>query len=430
MAMHLTGLYCPGWEGKVFDKPVRAWACGVTSVAVRDSIQALLVGEVGKIGTGFIPQDCIHEILQARGIADGIDTVIVKHVSGGLSRLKFKYYEQGREKFQAETLEIVWFDEEPPEDIYTEGLTRTNATGGITWMTFTPLLGMSKVVRRFLSDKSDYRADVNMTIMDAEHIPIEERHKIIDSYPAHEREARLNGTPMLGSGGIFSQVPESLIACDPIDPRLVPNHWSEIGGLDFGWDHPTAAVRLLYDPDSDIIYVTHAYKRSEATPLHHAAAIKPWGTNMWFAWPHDGLQHDKGSGVELKEQYRQQGLKMLEEYAQFPDDRGNGVEAGLSEMLMRMETGRFKVYRHLTEWFEEYRLYHRKDGKICKEYDDILSATRYALMCMRFATYMFKQRQPNGTSGSFTAAYNPLAPSHIAQDVAYSHKFEYNPLKR
>jgi phage terminase large subunit-like protein len=45
----------------------------------------------------------------------------------------------------------VWFDEEPPPDIYSEGLTRTNATGGITMITFTPLLGMSEVVLMVLT---------------------------------------------------------------------------------------------------------------------------------------------------------------------------------------------------------------------------------------------------------------------------------------
>jgi phage terminase large subunit-like protein len=76
-----------------------------------------------------------------------MDTILVKHVSGGTSRIRLKYFEQGRQKWQGETLDWVWFDEEPPEDIYTEGMTRTNATGGIVWTTFTPLLGMSTVAR-------------------------------------------------------------------------------------------------------------------------------------------------------------------------------------------------------------------------------------------------------------------------------------------
>ena len=75
---------------------------------------------------------------------------------------------------------------------------------------------------------------------------------------------------------------------------------------------------------------------------------------------------------------------MLPERATFSDGT-NGVEAGLMDMLDRMHTGRLKVFSHLNEWFEEFRLYHRKDGKVVKEMDDLMSATRYALMMIRFA---------------------------------------------
>ena len=63
-----------------------------------------------------------------------------------------------------------------------------------------------------------------------------------------------------------------------------------------------------------------------------------------------------------------------------------GVEAGLLEMLERMQSGRWKVFRHLTDWFEEFRLYHRRDGKVVKREDDLLAASRYAMMMRRFAS--------------------------------------------
>ena len=65
---------------------------------------------------------------------------------------------------------------------------------------------------------------------------------------------------------------------------------------------------------------------------------------------------------------------------------GNSVEAGLMEMLDRMEHGRFKVFNTLYDWFEEYRMYHRKDGKLVKLKDDLMSATRYATMSLRHST--------------------------------------------
>jgi phage terminase large subunit-like protein len=153
MAMHLTGRYPEWWVGKRFDKPIRAWAAGVTSESTRDVVQAKLIGQPERSetwGTGFIPHDALDDTFMGRGVANALDTVSVKHDSGGLSSLQFKSYERGREKWQGAALEVLWFDEEPPLDIYLEGLTRTNETGGIVYITFTPLLGRSDVVTRFI----------------------------------------------------------------------------------------------------------------------------------------------------------------------------------------------------------------------------------------------------------------------------------------
>lgn len=224
------------------------------------------------------------------------------------------------------------------------------------------------------------RAIVRMTIDDAEHYTPEQRASIIASYPPHEREARIKGIPSLGSGRVFP-IPEERITCDIL---LIAKEWPQINGLDFGWDHPFAAANIAWDRDADIIYVTKTYREKETTPVIHAAAIKPWGDWIPCAWPHDGYQHDKGSGKGLSAQYADQGLNMLSDHATH-EDGGNGVEAGVIEMLDRMQTGRLKVFKHLEEWLSEFRLYHREDGKIVKERDDLISATRYAIMMKRFA---------------------------------------------
>jgi hypothetical protein len=64
---------------------------------------------------------------------------------------------------------------------------------------------------------------------------------------------------------------------------------------------------------------------------------------------------------------------------------GFGIEAGITHMLERMQTGRFKVFRGNDQWIEEFRYYRREDGFIVKERDDLISATRYAIMMRRFA---------------------------------------------
>jgi hypothetical protein len=143
-------------------------------------------------------------------------------------------------------------------------------------------------------------------------------------------------------------------------------------------------MRLAWDRDNDTVYVTAEYAQRETTPVIHAAAIRPWGAWLPCAWPHDGLQHDKGSGDALAKQYRAQGLNTLPERATFADG-SSGVEAGVMDMLDRMQTGRWKVFSTCGGWLQEFRLYHRTDGLIVKERDDRISASRYALMMLRFA---------------------------------------------
>ena len=386
-AIHLTGRYPEGWPGHRFDRPIKMWAAGVTNLTTRDIVQAKLVGPPQRKedwGTGFIPRDAIAgKPRMAVGIPDLIDTIQVQHVSGAISTLTLKSYEQGREKWQAETLDALWCDEEPPEDIWTEGKTRMNAVADArAWITFTPLKGMSEVVRAFVLNKDHPdRAVITMTIDDADHFTTEQRRMIIASYQPWELEARTKGIPSLGSGRVFPVTEESI----RWEATPLPKHFRRIAGMDFGWDHPTACAWLYWDAEPDTVYVTDCYRVREQTPIIHAAAIKARGPKIPVAWPHDGLQHDKGSGVQLAQQYRDQGVEMLPERAQFHDDRGNGVEAGVLDMLQRMQTGRLKVASHLNDWWEEFRLYHREDGKIVKEGDDLMSATRYGIMCLRYA---------------------------------------------
>jgi hypothetical protein len=182
-------------------------------------------------------------------------------------------------------------------------------------------------------------------------------------------------------------VEESKLA---IDNREFPSHWPRVGGMDFGWDHPFAAVELVWDRDTDTVYVSRTHRLKEASPIVHAASLRVWGKELRWAWPRDGNRETlEGAGIALSRQYGDQGLNMLSEYAHYVEGTGQksvSVEAGLMEMLQRMESGRFKVFKHLNDWWEEFRLYHRKDGKVVKEGDDLMAATRYALMSLRFAS--------------------------------------------
>lgn len=155
-ALHLTGRYPDWWEGRRFDEPVAWWVAGKTNETTRDIVQAKLFGKVidGKkktvSGTGLIYGDCIGSISWKQGVQDLIDTVMIKHISGGWSELGVKSYQQGRGSFEGTERHGIWLDEEPPIDIYGECIIRTATTHGIIMVTFTPLEGVSEVVLQFL----------------------------------------------------------------------------------------------------------------------------------------------------------------------------------------------------------------------------------------------------------------------------------------
>ncbi|HAH1280201.1 TPA: hypothetical protein HHH21_002191 [Escherichia coli] len=410
VAFHLTGRY-PGtkgypadgkyggeWKGKRFYEPVVFWIGGETNETVTKTTQRILCGRIeenDEPGYGSIPKEDIISWKKSPFFPNLVDHLLVKHhtadgVEDGISICYFKPYSQGRARWQGDTIHGVWFDEEPPYSIYGEGLTRTNKYGQFSILTFTPLMGMSDVVTKFLKNPSKSQKVVNMTIYDAEHYTDEQKEQIIASYPEHEREARARGIPTMGSGRIF-QIPEETIKCQPFE---CPDHFYVIGGMDFGWDHPQAQVQLWWDKDADTIYVSRVWKAKEKTAVQAWGAVKSWAHKVPTAWPHDGNQHEKGGGEQLKGQYADAGFMMLQEHATWPDG-GNAVEPGITELRDMMLDGRFKVFNTCEPFFEEFRLYHRdENGKIVKLNDDVLSAVRYAYMMRRFAKMMRDIKKP------------------------------------
>lgn len=395
MAMHLTGRYPADWKGRVFKRAIKAWAANDTGLNTRDIVQSMLCGPYGVAslqGSGAIPRECVNwenDVSMARGVSDAYDTVLVTHTSGEKSILTFKSYEQGRKKWQGASIDAIWYDEEPPLEIYSEGTARLRPTEkgrerGIELVTSTPLEGKTDLVAMFMEEESPDRAEVVMTIEDAEHIDAAERERTIRSYRPHEREARAMGLPLMGSGKVFQAPEESII----VDAFQTPNYWAKLWALDFGGGeetgHPFAAVCGAWDKDADVIYITHAIRTREGRPMDHARAMKPLGLDIPVAWPRDGKNKEMGSGKPLSKYYKDEGLRILPDHASWPDGSVS-TEAGITEMDERMTTGRFKVFAHLKDWREEYRSYYRKDGKLIKLRDDLMSASRVWVMAKRYA---------------------------------------------
>jgi len=148
--LHATGLYPDWWPGRRFDRAVKVWAAGDTSNTVRDILQNKLLGKMGEFGTGLVPKKCVERWTMKRNVPEAVQDIYIRHVSGGMSLLTLKSYDQQRESFQGTEQDVIWLDEEPPMSIYAECLLRTMTTNGLILCTFTPLKGLSDVVLGFL----------------------------------------------------------------------------------------------------------------------------------------------------------------------------------------------------------------------------------------------------------------------------------------
>ena len=184
---HLPGLYPHWWAGRRFDEPVECWAVGTNSQTTRDIVQAKLLGSVQAPGTGMVPAHLIEQTISARGLAGALEGAQVRHVSGGLSLVGLKSYEQGRQSFEGTAKHVVWCDEEPPQDVYTEILYRTITTQGMVLVTFTPLQGMSDVVKGFLEPETTASAAFKTFIQagwrDVPHLDASEREALMATTP-------------------------------------------------------------------------------------------------------------------------------------------------------------------------------------------------------------------------------------------------------
>lgn len=160
-ACHLMGVYPPWWEGYRFeDAPIEAWTANISWEKVRDVNQAELCGNPERpeaLGTGMLPAERIVRHNYSGHTKNGMDTLAVRHVSGGTSLLQFKAYTQGRESFESNAKHLVWLDEECPEDIYTACEIRTMTTNGVILLTYTPVLGLTALTELF-DKKADREA--------------------------------------------------------------------------------------------------------------------------------------------------------------------------------------------------------------------------------------------------------------------------------
>ena len=382
MACHLTGDYPDWWQGRVFEEPIKAWAASKSNSLTREVLQEELLGSIMEIGTGMIPKDSIIRTTKKPGVADAIEAVYVQHVTGGLSELVFKSYEQGRESFQGTKKQVIWLDEEPSDyGIFSECLTRTSGEegkAGIIFCTFTPLFGLSDVVMSFLPEgkfpeggidpNNPHKYVTQVSWDEVPHMSTKWKEEALKTYSAHEREARSKGIPSLGAGAIYPYLESDVL----VDPFEIPIWWPRAFGLDVGWNR-TAAIWGALDPESNQIYLYSEHYVGQEVPAVHASAIKSRGDWIWGAIDPRSDSRSQADGTRLVDLYENEGLHLT------PAD--NTVEAGLYRINQLFASGQLKIFSNLSNWLTEYRVYRRdENGKVVKKNDHLMDAMRYLIM--------------------------------------------------
>lgn len=389
-AMHLTGEYPEGYPGYKFSFAPTCWCLGYSMEKTRDLLQRELFGDftpqTGFSG-GLIQKDKIHSYESAQGTANAMRTVKVKHKLG-VSIVQFWSYTQGQHAIMGDVVDWVHVDEEPRDQaIRPQLLTRTingdRGKGGRVIYTFTPENGRTELVIQFSDTPSPEQSYMQIGWNDAPHMTQVKKDRLLAQYPEYQRKMRSEGEPMLGHGRIYD-IADDYILCDPFE---IPDFWDVIIGMDFGWDHPQAFVKLAIDPDNDIVYVINSWKASKVSANDAWGAVKHWAEGVPVAWPADGLNHEKGKDVatQQKQNWSDAGFSLLHEHATWLEG-GVSVESGLYAIADQQRKGKYKVFKGQPDFMAEHRQYHRDEkGRIVKVVDDMLDAGRYGYMMKRYA---------------------------------------------
>lgn len=403
MTLHLTGLYPHWWKGKRYRHPVRAWAVSISGQKVRDNIQNYLLGPLFAPGTGMIPADLIagNPTPSSSNVSGLKGDIPVKHFTDGLedgiSWLTQKSYSDGREKFQGEQVDVIWLDEEDKDQqgIYDECITRFATRDGSIFCSFTPLYGLSDMVKSFIPDlefpsngcgpTSKYKFVANVTWDDIPHISKAKQEELMATYDDEStRLARSRGIPGLGAGLIYP------INQENVSFKISREMWGRIEQLprayamDIAYTSSgvTAALWGAYEEKTDTWYIYDEYYSKGASTADHAAALKAKG-GKWMSGVIDPAA-ERGISVDDTRKI----ITMYNDLGLYLSKANNSVFAGIETCKSRFLSGRLKICFTMCPYLaKEIRLY-RKDekGEIIKKDDHLVDCLRYLIMSGQSAT--------------------------------------------
>ena len=387
LTLHARGWYPDWWPGIRYDRPLDMWVSGKTFETTREILQTKWLGppDSEMEGLGILPVEWLDKESIVRLSQGSIKSFRVHHVSGGVSRIAFKSYDQGKDKYYGTDQDIVAFDEPCPAAIYAMGVHRTrNRPDARVIYTVAALEGKTETVKMFMDEPDPSRVIVTCSWDEVPHLDEEWKRATLAATPHYLRESTMTGVPSRAQGAVYP-IAESEFVIDPIP---IPKHWRWIAGFDAGF-HNTAGAFIVVDPDSDVAYTVADYKDGGPGTDYqlHVTRLKARARGFGFeAMPFrgDAAAVNQSDGKKLLDLYRAAGLNL-----QLAD---KSVAAGIGDVTERLESGRLKVFKTCTKLLDEFRNYSYEFdeesgtlGKIVKVNDHIMDAWRYAIREIKHA---------------------------------------------
>jgi len=245
------------------------WVVSLSNQVQRDVAQKKILD--------YINPDWIVDIVMVSGKSSNpkggiIDYLTIKNVFGGVSKIGFKSCEMGREKFQGTSLDFVWFDEEPPKDIYDECKMRVMDKKGEIFGTMTPLKGLTFVYNQiYLNESNDPDIwHISMEWADNPYLDADEINKVSLTMSESELSSRRYGKFSEASGLVYYEFDESI---NVIEPFNIPTEWYDKMSIDPGLNNPLSCHWYAVSPDG-IVYVLDEHYEAGKDVQYHSNAIK------------------------------------------------------------------------------------------------------------------------------------------------------------
>ncbi len=367
------------------DHACDGWVVSLTRQVQRDVAQAKILQ--------YLPSEWIVKTVMVSGSAFApehgvIDFILVRNVFGTISKIGFRNCEQGRERFQGVSLDYVWFDEEPPEEIYDECLLRLLDRGGVHWVTMTPLKGRSWVYERIYlrQERQSDLACFWMSWDDNPYLSDEEKHYLIANLPPEVLESRRYGRFVAADGLVF---PNFDIA-NVIEPIMFEQPDAYYLAIDPGYRNPTAVVWAMIVGEN--LYVVSDYEVAGLTVAEHSQAILQRTVDLGWDLQQvriliDSAANQKTSACEVSTaaQYRNYGLLV-----------DANVNKNLAQGLLEMKTlfgnaeGKRSlfIFKNCVHLISELRGYYWGDGEQPQKVNDhTIDALRYIVMDWQRVNY-------------------------------------------